>query len=749
MEIIGRLFSLFGVKKRMEAPSGASGALAFGSFSGVFLPSALSIFGVIMYLRLGMIVGKTGIIATLVIIGFSSLITLLAALSISSIATNRQIHKGGAYYIISRSLGIDFGAAIGIPLYLAQAIGIAFYIMGFSETLHGLIPHFDPTIISLSTLAILGLIAFFSTNVVMKAQLLIFLLIMGSLVSLFLGNSAYKPPSFALSSSTLSFWAAFAIFFPAVTGIEAGISLSGMLKNPSRSLPIGTLAAVFLGFLVYSAMAVFLWFYIPCSVLAENMMVCKDIARWGSLIVVGICGATLSSALGAIVAAPRTLQAIAEDGVVFRFLSKEQGKHREPRSATLCTLLLAALFIAIGNIDKIAPILTMFFLISYGMLNLVCGLEALLANPSWRPTFAIPVWVSFAGALLCLIAMLMINAGATMVSLVVVLIIYFFRGRKLNSRWDDICFGVLMFIIKSTAYRLKNAEFAARSWRPHLLIFSPSITLAPDLMDFISKLTRNKSFLTFACLIKSQSPYNISTVAKAINSSIKKYKIQAFVKVEKVKNTVDGYHQLVLAHGIGPLTHNTVVLVQEGEEEYQFFPEVIRNNYKIGKNTLVFRSHAVGSKEDHAALSKMKTQRQIDVWWDLSDRKSCELLLVLAHMVQAGWGIKKTTITIKSIVSCEQAKEQRLNYFVDLFAKSRIPLSYVVYVAQEEEVFKTISYFSQKADFTFAGLPVPSDEIEPAEYRRLYIRQMKALQKLPKAAFVVAAEPLNFEEIFR
>ncbi|MCB1181539.1 MAG: amino acid permease [Chlamydiia bacterium] len=429
-------------------------SVGYGTFFGVYLPSILSIFGVIMYLRLGVILGKLGLVPTLSIVILSSLITFLTSLSISSISTNMKVEKGGAYYMISRCLGIDFGTALGIPIYLAQAIGIAFYLLGFSETLCASFPELNSVYVSIVTLLVLGILGFFSTTIVLKTQLLIFLVIIASLCSVFFGNPI--PYSTMEPVGRMGYWTGFAIFFPAVTGILSGVSMSGDLKDPRKSLPLGTIGAVLTGFVVYVLLVLFLWSSVPRQLLVKDTMICEHIARYGSLVILGIWGATLSSALGSILGAPRTLQALAEDGIVFKFLGKSIGKNKEPKIASLFTIVLTACFLFFGKIDSVAPILTMFFLISYCILNLVAGIETLMHNPSWRPSFTMKPWVYFTGAILCLIGMFMINAGATFLSLLIVLSIYFFRGRKLSSNWEDICFAILMQVTKSTAYRLKT-----------------------------------------------------------------------------------------------------------------------------------------------------------------------------------------------------------------------------------------------------------------------------------------------------
>ena len=121
-------------RKRDTAPS-ENGAKRFGAFGGVFTPSILTILGVVMYLRLGWVVGNAGLAGALLIVLLAHLISVVTGLSVSSIATNRTVGPGGAYFMISRSLGGPAGAAIGIPLFFAQALSIAFYVVGFVESL--------------------------------------------------------------------------------------------------------------------------------------------------------------------------------------------------------------------------------------------------------------------------------------------------------------------------------------------------------------------------------------------------------------------------------------------------------------------------------------------------------------------------------------------------------------------------------------------------------------------------------------
>jgi len=460
----------------------------YGTFKGVFVPSILTILGIILYLRLGWVLGNVGLAQTLIIVTIASAITFITGLSIAATATNMKVGGGGAYYLISRSLGVEPGAAVGLPLFLAQALGISFYIAGFSESVVALIPAStagmpdiiaqlleiarNPVILSTVTLVALALIAFFSTNAALKVQFIILLLIIGSLVALFLGNPEYAPPeNWSGIPQKESFWFVFAVFFPAVTGIEAGIAMSGDLKDPGKSLPWGTISAVVVGYIVYMAIPVVLYFRVDEATLIMDNMVIQKVSAYGPIIVAAIWGASLSSALGAILGAPRTLQALARDRVVPRVLGIGSGEKDEPRIATILTFVVALLGISLGSLDAIAPILSMFFLTSYGALNMIAGLEGVIANPSWRPTFKTPWMLSIVGAFACFAVMFMINAGATIMAIgCTVGVYYFMQARNMTAHWGDMRRGIMMYLARFSIYSLESLPSDAKTWRPNALV---------------------------------------------------------------------------------------------------------------------------------------------------------------------------------------------------------------------------------------------------------------------------------------
>ncbi len=301
-------------------PSGsnsATQATGLGTFGGVFTPSILTILGVIMYLRFGWVVGNAGLFGTLVIVTISTAITFLTALSVCAIATDKVVRAGGAYYMISRSLGIETGGAVGISLYFAQAISVALYTIGFAESVvNARIDIFgssfnlqnwglNQTYVALIITTLVGILAITSAELAIKAQYFIMAAIAISLLAFVFGSPLPGVEPQWLSAPTVEtpipFWTVFAVFFPAVTGIMAGVNMSGDLKDPIKSLPIGTLAAVGTGYLIYMILPIFMAMRADtASLIDPDVFVMQKTAfkGLGFTMLLGVWGATLSSAIG-------------------------------------------------------------------------------------------------------------------------------------------------------------------------------------------------------------------------------------------------------------------------------------------------------------------------------------------------------------------------------------------------------------------------------------------------------------------
>ncbi len=726
---------------------------AFGTFKGVYTPSVLTIFGVIMYLRFGWVLGNVGLAGTLLIVTLATAITFFTGLSISAMATNMKVGTGGAYYIISRSLGLEAGAAIGLPLFFARAFGVAFYIAGFTEALMLLgnpLPMFDPAIsakiISATTLAGLTALAYFSADLALKVQFIIFAAIGASLVSFFMGApppEALAVPPDAVIPPKAAFWVVFAVFFPAVTGIEAGLGLSGDLKNPAKSLPLGTLLAVATGYLVYMILPIFLNKTVPDSnllLLDPNIM--ATVARWGILIIIGVFAASLSSALGALLGAPRTLQALALDRVIPRFIGRGFGKDKaDPRIATALSFAVALGAVLLGNLNLIAPILSMFFLLSYGLLNLSAGLEGLIESPSWRPKFKVHYSISLLGAAGCFVVMLMINAGATLLAgLVTALVFYLVKRRRLNAHWADINYGILTLLVRFAIKRLGKLKPDERTWRPNILALSGSPKSRWHLVEMAHSLTQHSSALTVASIlpVEDWSAEKVQSMEESMREYLHKREVDAMVKIFPSPDMLTGAKSLVRAYGYGPLTPNTILIGDsENRSNFDGFAELIRLVYRTQRNLIMLREADIGVSDE---------AETIDVWWG-GNKDNIGLILTLAYQITKSPVWEQSKLILKTIVETEgerEAAKERLDTFIE---EQRIPAETEVLIKRLPNVFDIIRQSSADAGLVFMGMRPPGEEETIEDYSRYYGTLMESTRDMPPLALVLAAEAIEFKQV--
>ena len=445
-----------------------------GTFGGVFTPDVLTILGVIMYLRLGWVVGNAGFLGAVVIIVLAKTVTICTGLSMASITTNIKIGAGGAYSIISKSLGLEAGGSVGIPFYISQTLSASLYIIGFTEGWLRIFPTHPPLLISTVTWLVLLGISWVSATFAIKIQYIIMGIIGLSLFSIFgsAGSAHSVNMTIVGGFEDAPFWTVFAIFFPAVTGIMAGANMSGDLKDPRRAIPFGTLTAIGVTMIIYISLAFLASRFIPADELRNNQMAFVDYSIFGPIVLAGILAATFSSALGSMVGAPRILQALSEQKTVpFHSTFAKKSANNEPRNAIIFTGIIIEIAIITGNLNALASLITMFFLITYGTLNLVVFIQQSMHIISFRPTFKIPRLVPFFGAVSCIVIMFLINPLFSIVAFIIIAALYIWLTRiGLKADWGDIRGGMLL-VLAERASRLA-AKFPRHqiSWKPDLLI---------------------------------------------------------------------------------------------------------------------------------------------------------------------------------------------------------------------------------------------------------------------------------------
>ena len=462
--------------------------LELNTISGVFIPTFLSIIGVILYLRLGYIVGNLGIWYTLLIIILAVSVTLATGLSLSSITTNIKIGAGGPYSIISKTLGLEVGGSVGIPLYLAQVFSVALYIFGFSEVWTSIFPNHPLKLVALTVFIFLFLSVAINTRLAIKLQAVVFVIVIISLISVFLGGDWWHTTNIITTSFEIDktgFWELFAIFFPAVTGLMAGIGLSGELKDPKRQIPLGILTALVATTVIYITTAFWLSMVAPRDVLITNSMIMTSKALSGPLVILGMGAATFSSALITFLAAPRLLQAMANNRVIpFGLFFLKLNKNKSPNNAIFFSSIIIFFLLLIGNLNSIATTLTMFFLITYIMINLVVFVEQALGSVSFRPTMKIPKIVPLYGTITSLLFMFFINVFIGIAALLTLILIYILLVRKnLQTREGDVRSGLLVVAAEWAAKKVGDLpENKAHTWKPNVLL--PVVTTRTLLGNF-------------------------------------------------------------------------------------------------------------------------------------------------------------------------------------------------------------------------------------------------------------------------
>ncbi len=659
----------------------------------VFLTSIGTILGVILFLRFGYAVGHAGLGGALAIIAAGHLVTIPTVLAVAEIATNRRVAGGGAYYIISRSFGIGIGGSTGIVLYLAQAISTSFYLVAFteavmpaiewSERFHGIaVPSHWVGVFSAALL--LALILAKGTALGVRALWTVCAILAVSICAFLFGrgDDSIRPDGMNLTARIAnpdSFGTVFATCFPAFTGMIAGLGLSGDLKTPQKSIPQGTIGATLAGMVVYVLVAVKLAASATPEALAADAFIMTRIALWGPAIYIGLAAASLSSAVGSILVAPRTLQALAKDNVfglprLNRLLAQGKGKSQDPVAATLATGAIVLVFVYGGSLDSIAQLLSQFFLATYGALCAVSFLEHFAGNPSYRPTFSTRWYVSLIGALMC--AMMMIRISVLYALLAAVVMLLFYIGLRRTRRGE----GDLAAIFQGAMYQLtrklrivlqrKGAETSEAAWRPSFIALTRFSEGRLGQFDLLRWLCYRQGFGHFIIFIQGEYSYVAELEARMLlDRIIERSEVsRAGIYVDTLISPSFGLalSQTLQAPGISGLRNNSVLLEfdQDSDEEAREVMSGARTAAESMFNAVVLRS----SKQRFGYRSN------IHVWCMGGNQANASLMLLLAYIVVGHPDWKKADI--RMFVGYDPDKiEREADKLPPLLRQGRLPIA--------------------------------------------------------------------------
>ena len=605
----------------------------FGTFAGVFTPSILTILGVIMYMRLGWVVGNSGLLGTIAIIVIAHLIAVTTGLSVSSVATDKKIGAGGIYYVLSRSMGIPIGGSIGIAIFIGTAFSISLYLIGFSESFNS---YFDMGMSTndfriTATLALVSLtvLALISTSVALKAQFFILAAILVSLVSIFFGTTEFAPASINLlpTEGSVPLEMVFAIFFPAVTGFTAGIAMSGDLEDPKRSIPMGTLMAIGVGLFVYIALAIFLAFAVDPSLLKSDYNILMKIALFAPAVVAGIWGATLSSAIGGILGGPRILQAMSIDLVTPKIFGKGKGKNNEPVNALFLVFVIAEIGILIGDLDVIARLVSMFYLTAYGFINISYFLES-WANPDFQPSFKIKRWIGLLGFVACFAVMFKLDMLAMLGALAVIGVLYFALQRKeVKLQSNDVWRSVWENIVNKGLKQIDNNAEDNSNWNPNIILFSGQSDHQRYLLELSKTVSGRTGVVTnFKLIVDRVDDIPLKRTEQVVTDHNFK-ELGIFARQLKVSNIYEGITNIASTFGFSGVEPNTIMMGwPKGLENSKEYSKMTQTLLHLDYNLLYL---------DFDKKTKFGSYETVDLWWRETDSKNAEMMLNIARFIIA------------------------------------------------------------------------------------------------------------------
>lgn len=729
-----------------DAPSQPTKGAQMGTLIGVYLPCIQNIFGVILFIRLTWVVGTAGVIWGWMIVFTCCCVTMLTAISMSAIATNGVVPGGGSYFMISRSIGPEFGGAVGMLFYTGTTLAGAMYIVGaveivlvymapsftlFGEISDDVVKFNNFRVYGSCLLVVMGTIVFVGVKFVNKFAAVALACVLFSILAVYVGiftningndklhlcvlgnrllkvssidhctknatgplyktfcpnNTCYPywqknnltiergikglasgvffdniyhsfleqgqfiskgnlPPdienlgndnySQIVVDITTTFTILIGIFFPSVTGIMAGSNRSGDLKDAQKSIPIGTICAILTTSTVYLSSVLLFAGTVDNLLLRDKFgssiggkLVVANMAwpnQW--VILIGSFLSTLGAGLQSLTGAPRLLQAIAKDEII-PFLSPfaVSSSRGEPTRALILTLLICECGILLGNVDVLAPLLSMFFLMCYGFVNLACALQTLLKTPNWRPRFKYYHWVlSFFGLSLCIAVMFMTSWYLALLAMGMAGVIYkYIEYRGAEKEWGDGIRGLALSAARFSLLRLEEGPPHTKNWRPQILLL---IKLTPDLQPehrkyvaFVSQLKAGKGLTICASVIGgdyTEIAVEATRAKQLLQTVMEEEKVKGFADVLVAKDVSEGLCNLVQTSGLGGLKPNTVILSwpygwRDNAEEEKAFEYTVRTLTAARMALLIPRGI------DFYPDNSQKISGNIDIWWIVHD----------------------------------------------------------------------------------------------------------------------------------
>ena len=694
----------------------------------VYFTAATTILGAILFLRFGIAVGTLGFWGAIALVILGHLITIPTALALSEIATNKRVEGGGEYFIISRSFGLKIGSTIGIALFFSQAISVAFYVIAFTEAFAPLfnwayinfglaVPR---QVISVPTLAVLAYVMLKQgSGSGLKMLYMITGILVASLLFFFAGSSI-DPGSdptripgnnFGFFNGD-SFFLMFAICFPAFTGMTAGVGLSGDLRNPAKSIPLGTMGGTITGLIIYVLVVWKLAVSASQVDLVNEQLIMSKIAILGWIVIpIGLAAATFSSAIGSILVAPRTLQALAIDkslplNSINSFLAKGKGENSEPINASFISIMIALVFVLMGDINEVAQIISMFFLITYGSLCLISFLNHFGSPPSYRPRFKSKWFISLGGFLMSVWVMFKINSLYTIIAYLIIIVLYLIteKSHKDQKGIVSIFKGALFQLNRRLQIYMQKhrLNMGNEEWRPAAICISSHSLEREKALDLMRWISYQHGFGTYFHFIEGyygkQTCFKSQELLKKLVDIMNERKSTTYVDTLIAPSFTAAIVQAIQSPSISGMENNMMLF------EYH------KNNPEELKRILDNISLVHAGNFDVGILggcdTPIKFRNGIHVWISAADEKNTNLMILLGYIILAHPDWKKSYIKIFSI--CKAGEQENSKQKLEkLIATGRLPITMnnieIIPLSENQKTGEIVTKYSQKAGLTIVG----------------------------------------------
>lgn len=628
----------------------------FGTFKGVFVPNIVAMLGVIYFLKLGGVVSSVGISGLFAIVLLASTLVIITVLSSVSMISKRKMGTGGNYFLISRTLGPSIGGAIGVGLVLCQCVVAVLCFTGFALSVQQFIPEAPLFTTEICALLLTGFLIYLSPSVVSITQGLIFAIIVVCLGMFFANiHAPLVPVSIEKPHFNANYWEGFAILLPVFMSVEAGISLSGQLKDPKKSILKGTCYAILTTALLFMVTGYALMSLFPSSELLNDEMLLIQYSIYPPISLVGLMVAVYSSALAAVAAAVEIFKAMVEDRLFGEKISKINDSKRDIGIlAILCSLVAIALVYT--SLDSIFPLIAMVFLTTYALMNLTSAAAAFINPPSLIPglTFWWPLSLAAGGC--CILIMFEIHLLGSIVSLMILSMFFiFFHYFSGNIEIRDLRHLFWKHIAVKALYKLDLLSDDILSWTPNVVAI-PSMPVAEmPFLQFCADLTERNGLLSYTLILPEEwsSDYRKQSIDQTFDNQLSGIQGSYLRDLVFADDRNAGFKKLAMSYGLGSVSMNTFVFPFQAFESDDLWFDILRDNRK---------NLIVTSFSDPEPENSGQTIQRIDIWWHSEGNNSFELSLSYIQNLMCSKNLRGFSVRVCALVEESNAMHQVSNH---------------------------------------------------------------------------------------